>query len=246
VAAFTHPSDAELTAFLKTYGLDKYDEFQAIAGGSVNSNFSVDIAGTAYFLRIYEEQDAHGAGAELEMVAELARRGVRTPVALLGARTLAGKPAALFPWVSGTIRCQRAVSARDVTAIGSALAKLHAAGSDVHAGDGRFHPDALVVRLQTIDPSSFPVERLRRTLEALVERTPAVPRGLIHGDLFRDNVLWDGEKLASLLDFESASRGAFVYDLAVTMLAWCYGDGFSTDLLRALVVGYESVRRLDE
>ena len=71
-----------------------------------------------------------------------------------------------------------------------------------------------------------------------------MPRGLIHGDLFRDNVLWAGGWIVALLDFESASEGVFAYDLMVTVLAWCFGDGLDLTLMRALIAGYERVRPL--
>jgi homoserine kinase type II len=67
----------------------------------------------------------------------------------------------------------------------------------------------------------------------------------VHGDLFRDNVLWGDEgELAALLDFESASDGVLAYDLAVTLLAWCFGDTLSSPLARAMVAGYEAERPL--
>ena len=76
-------------------------------------------------------------------------------------------------------------------------------------------------------------------------RDPALPRGLVHGDLFRDNVLWSPDgAIAALLDFESASDGVHAYDLAVTVLAWTFGDRFDDALATAMVGGYESVRPL--
>jgi homoserine kinase type II len=71
----------------------------------------------------------------------------------------------------------------------------------------------------------------------------AAPRGVIHSDLFRDNVLWakDGQ-LAALLDFESACEGAFAYDVMVTICAWCYSSRFETELVEAFLRGYHAVR----
>ncbi len=175
--------------------------------------------------------------------------GSRTPTAVGGVRELAGRPAALFPWVDGTLRCQRSVSVDDARTVGRALAELHVVGEHIDASEGRFHPTALRARLDgvPVGDATFPTARLRRTLDDLEARRDAsVPRGLVHGDLFRDNVLWDGATLVALLDFESASAGPFIYDLAVTLLAWCYGESFSQDLARSLVRGYESVRALDE
>jgi homoserine kinase type II len=69
------------------------------------------------------------------------------------------------------------------------------------------------------------------------------PRGVIHSDLFRDNVLWNGQgELAALLDFESACEGAFAYDVMVTICAWCYGSRFEPELVEAFLRGYHAVR----
>jgi homoserine kinase type II len=73
----------------------------------------------------------------------------------------------------------------------------------------------------------------------------ALPAGVVHGDLFPDNVLFDGERLVALLDFEQASDGAFAYDLAVSLCAWCYADDFVPERARALRAGYEEVRPLE-
>jgi homoserine kinase type II len=78
----------------------------------------------------------------------------------------------------------------------------------------------------------------------LPRRDLTLPCGVCHGDLFRDNVLWQGEKLAALLDFESAAWGNFPYDLMVTALAWCFTDSLVTEHVKALFEGYSSVRSL--
>jgi homoserine kinase type II len=247
VAVFTKPSKVDLEAFVEGIGVGKVDAFQPVEQGSVNSNFSVTAGDRRFFLRIYEEQDARGAAAELAMLEGLAGRGVATPRAV-GRGTLAGKPAALFPWVEGAMSCQRGVTEARARAVGTELARVHLAGADLEAAPDRFGPDALRARLQTIDPDAFPAARLRRSLDALAAaRDDSIPRGLAHGDLFRDNVLWlsSGDRVAALLDFESASRGAFAYDLAVCVLSWCYGDAFDPALARALVAGYEATRPLE-
>jgi homoserine kinase type II len=78
----------------------------------------------------------------------------------------------------------------------------------------------------------------------LPRRDQSLPRGICHGDLFRDNVLWQGPRLSALLDFESVAWGNFAYDLMVTALAWCYRDALVTENVQALFAGYGSVRSL--
>jgi homoserine kinase type II len=123
---------------------------------------------------------------------------------------------------------------------------------------GRFRTEDLYARMPRIAAASDPeiaamADELPRELERWSRaRVADVPQGIVHGDLFRDNVLFkcaEGEghdEIVALLDFESASDGRFVYDLAVTVLAWCMGDAFEPELARAIVEGYESVRALED
>jgi homoserine kinase type II len=175
--------------------------------------------------------------------------------------TVRGKPAALYPYVEGTIRCQRGVTAADASAVGEALARVHLAGARLDPARGltaasRFGPEAISGRLQAVSRAVIPDQavarevagacgRLAATLDAIVTepvRAPSLP--LVHGDLFRDNVLFHPTGLA-LLDFESSSTGTASFDLAVTALAWCYGDDLEPDLVRALAAGYRRARPLD-
>ncbi|HEY1958452.1 MAG TPA: homoserine kinase [Polyangiaceae bacterium] len=215
-----------------------------VEAGSVNSNFSLICDGKRFFLRIFEEQGEAGAADEIVRIRTISARGVLTPAAV-GQGTLAGKPAALFPWVDGGISCQRAVSPARAFALGRALADVHRAGADLPASPNRFDAEALRARLGRIE-RAYPVVRLRAALDAAeAARDPNIPRGFVHGDLFRDNVLWaapGSDRLVALLDFESASHGPLAFDLAVTLLAWCYGDAFEPSLARALVAGYEAAR----
>jgi homoserine kinase type II len=89
------------------------------------------------------------------------------------------------------------------------------------------------------------VAAVGRALEAARALAPE-DVGVIHGDLFRDNVRFDGDTIVAAIDWESASDGARVYDLAVTLLAWCYDDGFRWDLARAMCEAYARERPLSE
>lgn len=230
---------------------------EPLAAGSVNSNFRVvDAAGQRYFARVYEEQGADGARAELRLLRELAAAAVPSVVPLerVGGGTIAdvhGKPFALYPWVDGEILCQERVTEAHCRAVGEALARLHVASPRVTPlGGGRFRVDDLLERLDKIDRES-PEHRdaalhVRRRLEHYApRRDPALPAGVIHGDLFRDNVLFRGADVLALLDFESASHGPFAFDFMVTLEAWCYRDAFDPALVRALHAGYSSVRALE-
>jgi homoserine kinase type II len=128
---------------------------------------------------------------------------------------------------------------------GSALASRY--------GAGRFRVEDLRERIARISTSDDPriaslASRISSRLEECsAARSKNLPKGLAHGDLFRDNVLFSKEKptrILALLDFESAFEGVLVFDVMVTMLAWCVGDAIDFDLARSLTDGYQSVRPL--
>lgn len=260
MAILTVPTNDEFRAFFRAYGAHGPGDdavTRGIDAGTVNTSFAVDGGGRCFFLRIYEAQDEAGARTEARLLAHLSARGVPTPEPIAArdgdvVRALAGKPAALFPWIDGTMLCQKSVSTAAAEAVGRALAHVHEAGAPPSGaiGPGRFGPHELVRRCDRVATSSDPEARpladsLRRSVEALARvRSETLPSGLVHADLFRDNVLWRTSTLVALLDFESAHLGPFVFDLAVTLLSWSFDDTFVPDVARAMVAGYRSVREL--
>jgi homoserine kinase type II len=234
-----------------------------IRGGSVNSGYRLDLDdGNRLFARIYEEQDEAGARRDVALARGLVKCGVPTPeplltpggegIVLLG-DSAEKKAVALVPWAAGEMRCQASVVPEDLHQVGVALAKFHAATPKLPAtSPSRFDLEGLLGRCDTIangpdEVLSSWADPLRAWLkEVSARRVTESPRGVIHGDVFRDNVLFDGPRLTAILDFESASEGPFTFDLAVTLLAWCFGDDFEPKLARALLGGYQSVRKLDE
>ena len=260
MALLTAISDEDARGLLGAYPVGPLQSFEPLAAGSVNSNFSVQTGGPGarqLFLRLYEEQDRAGAEAETAMVERLGTAGV--PIAPPVRRSdgglvseVRGKPAALFAWRHGSIRCGARVTPDDARAVGRALARVHLAGVREAPKPSRFRFEDLCARLDRVVASGDgrfapAVPSLRDALRsAHAARPEGLPCGLIHGDLFRDNVLWAADgSVAALLDFESASDGTFAYDLMVTILAWCVGDDLDLGRARAMREGYEQVRRLE-
>jgi homoserine kinase type II len=135
--------------------------------------------------------------------------------------------------------------------LGAALARVHlTTPSLARPPEGRFRITDLRQRLTRVERAEREeflddVARIRESLNHYeVERiSQSAPRGVIHSDLFRDNVLWTKQgELAALLDFESACEGAFAYDVMVTLCAWCYSDRFETALVEAFLRGYHALR----
>jgi homoserine kinase type II len=246
------------------YGLS-VASVRGIPAGSVNSNFELTLEGKGrVFLRVYEEQTALSAAGEARLLEHLAARGVATPrplsLQLEGdpGRFIAehaGKPVAVFPWARGEALCQARVSPEAARQVGAALGRVHAAGASfADAPPSRFGVAKLVERIRGLQATPLSadlaevVAQLAGRLAAFEgrdpERAPGV--GLIHGDLFRDNVLWEAGAITALLDFESASRESRPFDLMVTLLAWCFTDKIEPALARALALGYASSCPLSE
>ena len=252
MAAFTHIDRASADRLVESFDLGKVLKVQPIPEGIVNSNHRLETDREVYFVRIYEEKGLLGARKAAELASELNTKGVRTPAPLADREgrhiaVVGEKPAAIFPWIDGAIVCQKMVTRAHATRVGEALAKLHVAGEGVAIGEGRFRIEDIRRRLFQIKQPKWR-DATRELMAAMdrwaPKRTPDLPEGLVHGDLFRDNVLWKENEIVALLDFESASQGSFVWDLAVTILAWCYGDDFDRELVGSMIAGYDSVRAL--
>jgi homoserine kinase type II len=160
-----------------------------------------------------------------------------------------GKAFAVFPWVDGEILCQGRVTPDACRKLGAALARVHLSSNRAPAlPEGRFRVPDLRARLQRVTASGrsslFPaVKEIEERLDHYqARRDEGLELGICHGDLFRDNVLWQGGEVSALLDFESACRSNFAYDLMVTAAAWCYGAAYELPLVQALFDGYRAVR----
>jgi homoserine kinase type II len=248
-------AEADVRAILRDFGVAGYRAHLPIAVGTINTNVRVETDEGPLFLRINEGKSLDDVGREAAIVAHVAARGVPTPVPRA---TPSGPPfvlwrdqiVSLFPWVAGRTLERAELTAEHGNQAGAALGRLHLAGADyADRRAGRYEPDEIDRRLTHIAglgrSDLMPAQAiLTAELAALAgERAGDLPRGVIHGDLFVDNVLYLDDQLAALLDFEQASWGRLAYDLAVTVLAFGFGrDDFRPDVTRALIDGYAAVR----
>jgi homoserine kinase type II len=262
MAEFRTLSAADVGEILDAYealGASSYRSHRPIAVGTINTNVRVETTAGTVFLRINEGKTLDDVEREAAIVAHAAARGVPTPAPIVArdGRALAdwrGQLASVFPWVPGRTLSRGEVTPAHAALVGRALAALHLA-SDGY-GDhrpGRYEPDEIrgrVERVAALGRAELdgPAAVLALALGDLESaRAARLPTGIIHGDLFIDNVLYDeadgAPRLEALLDFEQASWGRLVYDLAVTTLAFAYGrDDFRPDVTRALLEAYAAAR----
>jgi homoserine kinase type II len=262
VGTFTRLDDAELSQIAAAFGLGAVHGARAIAAGTINSNFEVTTDAGRVFVRVNEGKAEADVAWEAQLVAALAGRGVITPAPLVAADgrpyvPLAAKWVSAFPWREGRHLEPHEITPGLASTFGAALAQLHVAGlalpEDWRRGSiydhahlvARFERFAHVEDAELAPAIAILGEELAYASEMSVVRRRAT-QGIIHGDLFRDNVLWVGDQISAILDFEQASGGSLAYDLAVCINDWCWSGAPRLDLAVALVAGYEQVRALTE
>jgi homoserine kinase type II len=258
MGTFRTLSAEDVRAILLGFGIVDYAGHRPITAGTINTNVAVYTDTRPLFLRINEGKSRDDVEREGAIVAHVAARGVSTPPPV---RTPDGQPflpwqgtfVSLFPWVPGRTLSRGDIGPGHARETGAALARLHEAGTDLpDHRPGRYEPDEIQRRFERIaglaggDPVlADAVAVLGPALERLAaQRRPDLPTGLIHGDLFIDNVLYaDTGALTALLDFEQASWGRLAYDLAVSVLAFGYGrDDFRPEVTRSFIEGYQARR----
>jgi homoserine kinase type II len=276
MGSFRSLSADDVRGILRAFGAPAYRSHRPIAVGTINTNVAVETDDGPRFLRINEGKSEDDVAREAAIVAHAATRGVPTPpparapdgrsfVRWVMPGVPAGEPPAivsLFPWLPGRTLVRAEVTPTHARQVGAALARLHLASDGFDdRSPGRYEPDEIDRRLALVTAAASARTELAPAVAILTpelaalhhERHAELPLGLIHGDLFIDNTLFDAPagppaavgnaQLTALLDFEQASWGRFAYDVAVTLLAFAFGrDDFRADVVRALLDGYAAVR----
>ncbi|MCW2286110.1 homoserine kinase type II [Rhodoblastus acidophilus] len=258
MAVYTDVTDEALYAFLSDYTLGPALSFKGIAEGVENSNYLLHCQAGYFILTLYEKRvNPADLPFFLGLMEHLSARGLTCPVPVkrrdggaLG--ELAGRPAALVTFLDGV--STRKPDANHCLETGRALAQLHLDGEgfELHRDNAlslpHWRPLFETSREQADSVAPGLASEIARELDALEADWPRdLPKGVIHADLFPDNVFFIGKKLSGLIDFYFACDDSFAYDLAICLNAWCFepGGAFNATKGRALLQGYESVRRLD-
>jgi homoserine kinase type II len=260
VALFTALDPDQLAEIGARYRIGPPLETKPIAAGTINSNFSLQTAGGRYFLRVNEGKSLEDVAWEAQLLDWLSHHGFPTLAPTLtdsgaGYLDFQGKLLTLFSWSGGHHLAASSVTARQASSLGQALGQLHRLGELMPPSWLRrsiYDQAHLRVRFHGIvargEPSlTSAVATLQRAMEEAEQSQhvrQASTQTLVHGDLFRDNVLWDGDRLVAILDFEQASGGTVAYDLAVCLNDWCWDGAPRPDLVTSLLEGYQRERTL--
>jgi homoserine kinase type II len=259
MAVYTDVSAEQLGAFIANYDLGELLSYKGIAEGVENSNFLVHTARGHFILTLYEKRVAAGdVPFFLALMEHLASRGITCPQPVhnrdgktLG--KLAGRPAALVTFLEGM--WMRRPDAKHCIALGAALAKLHLAGADftkkrvnaLSVSGWRPLYEACCERADGVQPGMK--STIEKELSFLEKSWPReLPQGVIHADLFPDNVFFLGDQVSGLIDFYFACIDTLAYDVAICLNAWCFEPDHSYNVTkgRGLLHAYMKVRTLSD
>jgi homoserine kinase type II len=258
MAVYTEIGDDELRDFVALYDLGEVLSCKGIAEGVENSNYLLTTVRGNFILTLYEKRVARvDLPFFIALMDHLAHNGVACPTPVRARdgealRELCGRPAAIVTFLNGM--WPRRIEPFHCAGLGGALARLHLAGASFPmarsndlgpAGWRRLHAGC-AARAGDLQPGL--AAELERELLFLESAWPGdLPKGVIHADLFPDNVFFRAHELSGLIDFYFACTDFFAYDIAICLNAWCFEPDLSFNVTKArLLVGcYSKIRPLD-
>ncbi|MDA8717024.1 homoserine kinase [Alphaproteobacteria bacterium] len=259
MAVYTVVDDLSLAAFLSAYDLGNVLSFAGIAEGVENSNYLLRTDKAHYILTLYEKRvEADDLPFFMEVMTHLASKGMSCPLPVAARdgsilQKLMGRPCAVFSFLDGT--SSRYPNREKCRALGVSLAEMHLHASGVTRrrpnalGPQSWQPliDSVGVRADQIAPSMQAMTQTR--LDSILEAWPKdLPQGVIHADLFPNNVLFMGDHLTGVIDFYFACDDILAYDIGICLNSWCFeADGsFNLTKSRSLIRCYQTIRQLSD
>ena len=255
MAVYTEVSDEELEEFLSQYDLGGLVSFKGIAEGVENSNYLLGTGTGTYILTLYEKR-VHRDDLPyfLGLMEHLAGQGIACPTPIRGSdgralRELCSRPAAIISFLEGV--WPRRVQPRHCALLGDTMARMHLAGASFEGE----RANALSVEgwRRLFRQVEARADEVRPDLAAEIAGELAhleahwprdLPAGIVHADLFPDNVFFLADKLSGLIDFYFACNDFFAYDLAICLNAWCFETDRSFNITKArqMLSAYREVR----
>lgn len=257
MAVYTVLSRKTLAGFAEEYSLGKLVKFSGVPVGSVNTHYLLETPKGKFFLKIDEVKKLQDAQRELDLLLFLRAQRFACPQPLPDQKgaylsEYEGKMVSVYPYLVGKSLSEKALSLEQLEKIGQTLASLHTLGQTYGRNiENRFRIERvsdLYHEVKAQLPSHFRHlthvldDELTHQAQYAEER---LPKGIIHGDLFADNILFRRGKIVAVLDFEAAGYGKFIYDLSTAINAFCFIDGeYVIERFDTLLHGYQNVRTL--
>ena len=254
MSVYTQVTPSQLDQFFSTYALGEVIGFEGIEDGINNTNYFVETTQGRFVLTLFETLTAGELPHFIKLLSHLAKHQLPCPepqqdrnAKLL--RELNNKPAAVFKRLSGMATTSPSIE--QCQEIGKQLANVHRCTQNYVFPITNSHDlDGCLTLLDKIDARLSTIDRalIKDELDFQTANTTAnLPLGMIHADLFRDNVLFIDNRLSGILDFYSACTGALLFDIAITANDWCLENGnINPDKMAALLLAYQSLRTLTD
>ena len=257
MAVYTEVPDNELRAFVEQYQIGEVMACKGIAEGVENSNYLLHAENGQFILTLFEKRvAAQDLPFFIGLMEHLSKAGLNCPTPVRDSqdrmlRTLAGRPAALVTFLEGL--WIRRPQVRHCAAVGEVMARMHLAAADFKLrranalGVAGWRPlfERFRDRADEITPGLATV--IEQELAHQEAHWPVdLPQGVIHADLFPDNVFFLGDTLSGVIDFYFACNDALIYDVAVSLNAWCFETDYAFNITKgqALLRSYQNVRSI--
>ncbi|MDP8566631.1 homoserine kinase [Methylophilus aquaticus] len=251
MSVFTTLSIEEVRQWLGPFNVGELHTLRGIAAGITNTNYFVETSQARFVLTVFEKNDFDELPYFVHLMAHLSKHDILCPTPIADAQGVAlrrihGKPALMVSCLKG--RDVSAPNLAQIEAVATTLAHMHVAGMQFHEQSHNQRGQGWrVMTAQQVLPKLLPTQQhlLQEELEFQHGLDlSALPHGVIHGDLFRDNVLFDGDALGGFIDFYYACHDVLAYDVAIAVNEWCVDTAgtFVDEKLAVFMNAYQAVR----
>lgn len=252
MSVFTTLSLDEVRQWLAPFNVGELHTLRGIAAGITNTNYFVETSQARFVLTVFEKNDFDELPYFVRLMTHLSRHGILCPTPIVDAAGIAlqrihGKPALMVSCLKGTDVSQPNLT--QIEAVAHTLARMHVASAGFHEQSHNQRGQGWrVMTAQQVMPKLAPVQQHLLQEELDFQHgldLSGLPHGVIHGDLFRDNVLFDGDALGGFIDFYYACHDVLAYDVAIAVNEWCVEAAtgmFVDEKLATFMNAYQSVR----
>lgn len=256
MAVYAALDDNDFALVAREFGLGAFHGATGIPQGSINTNYRIECAAGRFFLRHTTVRSEADLQFEADLLAHLQESAFPAPHLLRTTRgpafiELRGGRVSVFGYLSGEELTRAQFGTDHAERLGATLGKLHRVTNSFGGSRANpYGPERVSGWLQELaQHADAELAEIARELQRYLETSQLttgelVPRGVIHADLFMDNVKWLGDRVSAFFDFEMACRDAFTLDIAITLNAWCFDGEYKPDLCQAFVRGYQVERKL--